>query len=490
MRKQVQLVILALLCFAIAGFSKEVDLQEVMNAGLPVLVVTTVNGEEPTYDRANPPNGCFGLSITNATKVPARMTKLVDGKLVYDSGEYVEDLSGITVKVRGNTTAFHSKKPYKLKLQKKADLLCRGDDKFKDKEWALIKDERLFTKAGLIVNELAGLQWTPAYEYVNLVFNGDYRGVYMLIETVERNVKCRLNVAETGYIFEYDPYWWKEETYVPSTLYYSMKYTYKYPDSKKVNEEKHNYLKEIVSQFERSLKNGTYTNYVDVNSFATWMLCHDMLGCIDGAGSNMFLTKYDNTAETKIKMANLWDFDSALYQEASKKWDSVHDRWFFEFLFGSINKSFVCAYKKRWEDLKSTIFDQIDAYFADFANSEESNALDKSLILDSKRWGNGPISIMSNIDYIQQWFASRKDWLDENINQLIPYEVPFNKLGDVNDDGDCDERDLKAIVSHIMGETPDGDDFNEYAADVNCDGGVNVDDVVLFVNQFCNTPSK
>ena len=97
---------------------------------------------------------------------------------------------------------------------------------------------------------------------------------------------------------------------------------------------------------------------------------------------------------------------------------------------------------------------------------------------------------MSNIDYIQQWFASRKVWLDDNINQLIPYEVPFNKLGDVNDDGDCDERDIKAIVSHIMGEILDGDSFDEYAADVNCDGGVNVDDVVLFINQFCNTPSK
>ena len=152
MRKRVQLVVLALLCIAISGFSNEVNLQEVMNAGLPVLVVTTVNGEEPTYDRADPPTDCFGLSIMNATKVPARMTISVDGKVVYDSGDYEKDKGGLTVKVRGNTTAFHSKKPYKLKLQKKADLLCRGDEKFKDKEWALIKDENLFAKAGLKVS--------------------------------------------------------------------------------------------------------------------------------------------------------------------------------------------------------------------------------------------------------------------------------------------------------------------------------------------------
>lgn len=478
MRKLVLLVVMMLPYFAETSSSKEVSLQEVKNAGLPILTIITVNGEEPTYEKADPPKGCIGLSIKNATKVPARLTLSFDGTVLYDSGDYVEGKSGITVKVRGNTSAFGHKKPYKLKLQKKADLLRRGDKKFNDKDWALIKDEYLFAKTGLKTNELLGLQWTPAYEYVNLVFNGEYRGVYMLIETVERNVNCRLNVAETGYIFENDAYWWNEDKYIPSTLSSSVQYTYKYPDGDKVNEEQHTYIKNLVSQFENSFKNGTYTDYIDVISFANWMLCHDLLGCKDGAGSNVFLTKYDNTAETKVMMANLWDFDSAFSAERSQKWDAAHNRSFFSLLFNSTNQSFVRTYKRRWDEIKFTLFNQIDAYLTNYAKSKECTALNKSLVLDSKRWNVETVSVTSEIDYIRLWFATRKDWLEESIHKLKGYK----KLGDVNDDNEADKKDLKAIVSYIMGDIPK--DFNKYAADVNDDGKVNVRDVVVFTSKY------
>ena len=45
-----------------------------------------------------------------------------------------------------------------------------------------------------------GLQWAPKCHYVNVLFNGAFRGIYLLIEPVKRNPKCRLDVAEDGYI--------------------------------------------------------------------------------------------------------------------------------------------------------------------------------------------------------------------------------------------------------------------------------------------------
>ena len=38
-----------------------------------------------------------------------------------------------------------------------------------------------------MVNELCGLQWTPQYMFVNLLMNDDFRGLYTLIESVDRN---------------------------------------------------------------------------------------------------------------------------------------------------------------------------------------------------------------------------------------------------------------------------------------------------------------
>lgn len=461
--------------FAVSSFSDNVDLQEVYNAGLSVVSITTVDGEVPTYEVVYPPSGCLGLSIKNATKVPARMTIARNGKVLYDSGEYVEGKSGLTMKVRGNTSAIQKKTPYKLKLQKKADLLNRGD-KYKDKNWLLINDEYLRAMVGLKVNELVGLQWTPAYEYVNFVFNGQYRGLYMLIESVDRNTDCRLNVSKTGYIFEYDAYWWNETKSIYSQLYYCMQYTYKYPNSDDVTNEQHAYLKSVVNQFEKSLKDGDYDNYIDVNSFATWMVGRDILGCKDSAGSNIFLTKYDNSPDTKIMMGNMWDLDSSMKKEKEGHWDGVHNQWFWGYLFNSTNKRFVTAYKRRWNELKPDLFSQMDAYLTDFVNSEECTALDKSFVLDRKVAGKNKNTVAEVLGSYKQWFSDREIWLDGQISKLEGY-----KLGDVNCDGYVNEADLKGIVDYIMGNTPEGT-FDVDNADVNQDKDVNAADVVALIN--------
>ena len=398
-----------------------------------------------------------------------------DGTVLYDSGEYEKDVSGLTVKVRGNTSAIQRKKPYKLKLQKKADLLCRGSKDYNDKNWALINDGELKTMVGLKVNELVGLQWTPAYEYVNLVFNGQYRGLYMLIETVERNTDCRLNVDNAGYIFEYDAYWWNEPIKIDSKFYYSMQYTYKYPDSDKVTEEQHAYISDVVKKFEASLSAGTYGRLIDVNSFATWMVGHDILGCNDGAGSNIFLTKYDNTPDSKIMMGNMWDFDSALMTEGD--WDVMHEMWFFDKLFNNVNKRFARAYYSRWNELKESFFSQMNAYLTDYVKSEACQTLEMSLVLDGKASGKDVNSVSDMINGYKQWFSSRKAWLDANIPQ--PDELA---LGDANRDGHVDQTDLDAIVDYVMGKTTKGA-FDMDNADVNQDGGVDVADVVKLLRQ-------
>lgn len=407
--------------------------------------------------------------------MPARLTVSLNGTILYDSGDYEKDVSGLTVKVRGNTSAIQKKKPYKLKLQKKADLLCRGSKTYADKNWALINDEMLQTMVGLKVNELVGLQWTPAYKYVNLVFNGEYRGLYMLVETVERNTDCRLNVDKSGYIIEYDAYWWNEPIKIDSKFYFSMQYTYKYPDSDKVTEEQHAYISDVVKAFETSIAKGTYGSCIDVNSFATWMVGHDILGCKDAAGSNIFLTKYDNTPDSKIMMGNMWDFDSGFMTEGD--WDGMHKQWFFGKLFKNVNLRFARAYYSKWNELKSTLFSQMDTYLADYAKSEDCKAFEKSLALDRKARGKEMSSVADMIDGFRQWFASRKTWLDENITQP---EVWL--LGDANCDGTVNQNDLDAIVDYLMGRTQKSA-FDMDNADMNRDGGVDVADVVEFIRQ-------
>ena len=198
---------------------------------LPVLWVETVDGEEPTCEYLYAPPGCIGATI-NATKVPGRVVMYLRengvDNIVYDSGDYVKDVSGMTIRIRGNTSAFANKKPYKIKLQKKRDLLLRGNDSiYKDKDWLLLKDDYLLYTAAQKVAQVVGIMWNPANRFVNLVINGSYRGIYLLCESVERNPDCRLNVDKhSGYIFECDPYWWNEDVYVNSVTSPSYNFTY------------------------------------------------------------------------------------------------------------------------------------------------------------------------------------------------------------------------------------------------------------------------
>lgn len=393
----------------------EVDIPEVFAAGLPVIQIETVNGEEPTADRLEAPEGCMGATITNVNKVPARMTITIDNQIVYDSGEYVEKESGIIIRVRGNTSGYRDKSPYKLKLQKKADLLFRGNDStYKDKNWLLIRDEKLKAKIGFKINELMGMQWTPSYQYVNVILNGQYRGLYMLVESVSRNTKCRLDVSKTGFIFEYDAYWWNEEVYVKSpTLSHSMHYTFKYPDPEEISEEQLDYFTKMITRAEYALKDGSYGQYIDIKSFASWLLAQDILGQWDAGGSNYYMTKYDDTDNTKVMMANLWDFDHIMQTE--DKWCNMHKRWF---IFREVidDGIFFKVYNDRFNEVAPTLFKAIISYLDQYEASKEAEAVNKSMELNNVRWDDDYLSAYEYIDEAKDWFIRREVWMNDTIN--------------------------------------------------------------------------
>lgn len=89
---------------------------------------------------------------------------------------------------RGNTTwgKAHPKRPYQMNLADKADLLNVGE---KSRKWILLADAM---DKSLLHNRLAfdlglemGLSETSHSEHVDLYFDGEYRGTYLLCEKVE-----------------------------------------------------------------------------------------------------------------------------------------------------------------------------------------------------------------------------------------------------------------------------------------------------------------
>ena len=397
--------------------------ENISQIGLPVVSITTLNGEEPTCEYVEHPEGSMGQGITNATKVPCRIIITKNKEILFDSGDYEKNVSGATIKINGNSSAYHDNKPYKIKLQVKEDLLLRGDKKYKDKEWRLLKDARtLNTMIGLKMNELIGMPWTPSYMFCNVFINNDYRGCYLLTESVKRNPDCRLDVDKnTGFIIERDAYWWNEEVYF-ETSYFSPKmhyrYTWKYPDEEDVTEEQTQYVQSFINQVEKSIEESDYDKYIDVNSFASWLLAHDILGTWDSGGSNLYIMRYDDNS--LLEMANMWDFDTIFWmdKDSFSRYHTGNYDFYFPSLFNNSNTSFLYAYINKWNDIKDIIPQQIIDYIKTFADSEEGKALQLSREYYTKRWDKELTTVNEDVEKMIDWFNGHLPWLDTTINNM------------------------------------------------------------------------
>ena len=390
---------------------------------LPLVVINTVDNEEPTCDAVDAPEGAWGHGITNATKVPASMQIILCKDTIYNSGDYIKKESGLTVKIRGNSSGRNPKKSFKLKLQKKADLLLRDGKKYKDKDWVLLRTGgSLVTPIGFWTSELIGQEWTPAHEIVNVWMNGSYRGLYILCEQVTVNTDCRIAVDEKeGYVVEADPYWWNEDICFPSTLTApQLKFTYKYPDPEDITDEWHDAISADVLAHEAKIVDGTFDEVYDCESFAKWLVGWELLGNADSAGGNMYIVKKDSSS--KICMGPMWDFDNALIIQDD--WIGVHYHWFyFHHLLQSSNDSFRNSFYRLWKEngnkLVENLIDRINAFADSPAGEDYGKSIGFQMNLGIPADYSQPY--IGNLEFMRSYavdFLNRRaGWIDAHIDE-------------------------------------------------------------------------
>ncbi|MEA5016985.1 MAG: CotH kinase family protein [Candidatus Limiplasma sp.] len=126
--------------------------------------------------------------------------------LLREDGSALYDDALTQLRPRGNTTWFWGqKKPYQLKLAYKSNLLDTGDSRDSNKTWLLLAEAfdatLLHNSVTLDLGQEVGLFGTPQYRPVDLYYDGEYRGTYLLCEKVE--VKPgRLDILDYGKYIE------------------------------------------------------------------------------------------------------------------------------------------------------------------------------------------------------------------------------------------------------------------------------------------------
>ena len=130
----------------------------------------------------------------NSTTGSATLLR-ADGSTVYDGA--LDEIAG-----RGNSTWRNNvldgdteievqKKPYQIKLAKKVDLLDTGDGCEANSKWVLLADyydpTMLHNRISFDLARELGEAESPNCQPVDLYYDGEYRGMYLLTEKVEVN---------------------------------------------------------------------------------------------------------------------------------------------------------------------------------------------------------------------------------------------------------------------------------------------------------------
>lgn len=399
----------------------------------PRVEIITENYLLPSFDNAVKPSNGMGAGITNANYEQCTITLYNENNEVvyssYTDGNSENEYLGAKIKVRGNTSAAHAKGgryPYKIKLKEKADLLepyiDRTDDgkAYADREWLLLNyGDELYRVCGDAIADAVGTEWSPDYCYVSLYINGDYRGLYVLSEPVERGngegeTQARIPVDNDGFVFECDAYWWNEPLYfdTPMTRNTKMYFTFKYPDSDKLTKDSPQvtYLRDYIISFETALKKNddSYLDYIDLDSFVKWLLVTDYLSITDGGGCNIFMYKKDSTDGTKLMMGPNWDFDS--YMGNAEGLSTIRMYWnTAPFYYHQLIKK--SSFQTRYNELFTQTREELDSYIEDAYSKIDMEAHSKLLEYQNIRFGTSLKPLNEQKEEFDAWLDEHLAWM-------------------------------------------------------------------------------
>lgn len=252
------------------GISSKYDKLTLTNFKVPTLPIT--NPVTPTpYSYSPHIESQLPRIDININNNPNDITKQYqEANFIVSNPNKTNESQSLTgkIKVRGNSTSEYPKKPYRIKLDKKASLLdLNSNNKFKD--WVLLADWRdpsmLRNSAGLYLGQFLfkdfGL-YSSDFRYVDVYINTEYQGMYLLCEQNEVSTN-RVNIdkpvlnssnIDIGYLLEMDAYADAEEPLSRFYLNYNNRSPlYKYDNS-------HSNIFNYVGVYSYSIKSKVYDN--------------------------------------------------------------------------------------------------------------------------------------------------------------------------------------------------------------------------------------
>jgi len=390
--------------FCLQLFSYQLAFAASPTGTLPIIYVNTQNKQ----------------AITDTeTQIPA--TVYIDSVLAqYPSlGSQAAPIPA-TIKGRGNWTwTGFDKKPYKIKFDIKQAVLGMPNNR----HWCLMAcaDDYLgFLKmpAGFRISEATNLRWTPRVVPVELMLNGQYKGLYFLTEHV-RIAGNRVKITEQddnatdsvsgGWLVEIDNY--KENGCIEFYEGDGERVWITIKDPEVLSAAQRSYIENQINTLNNAIWGDdadALWNLLDLNEAAKFYLVQEIMEDCESYHGSCFLYKDRdrNGIVDKWKFGPVWDFGNA-YNRHQDTW--IYDNASFkQYWIGQIATwpEFQQAVQEQWWIYYHTHKDQVRADVRAFADKIEKAAKN-----DANVWrGTSNYCDNSNFSDVRDRYFRRYDW--------------------------------------------------------------------------------
>lgn len=420
---------------------------------LPLVIIDTNGADIP------------GEPIGREDEIPVKTTKTAEGEEMLKAHIRVmsddahnhhpsdqPDLeSDMEIRIRGNSSRYFDKKGYLIRL-------IDENGKHKEKEvmgmpahyeWAL---HGPFLDKSLIRNymwyNIAGelMEYSPNVRFCEVILNGQYKGLYVMMETITNGEDCRLNITKpigdtnkTGYLLRVD----RGSNTPVKNIETFTNYTYRnlqsvdiqYPRSGDLTPEMADAIAWDFSNFEKSLYSFDYDTHdygyqhnINVQSFVDYFVLNEFTTNYDAGSLSTYIYR---DIGGKYNMV-IWDFNSACdnYREttmAPQRFELQGRTWYYML---TKEEAFTDQIIRRYRQLrKSYLSDEylnqyIDDTVAYLGDAVERNfevwgyTFDKNMAYGPERNAH---SHQEAIEQIKEFIKDRGSWMDENIEVLRQY---------------------------------------------------------------------
>ncbi len=363
----------------------------------------------------------------------------------------------IGIEIRGSSSQMFPKKSYGVETRsddlQDLDVSLLGMPA--ESDWVLYapySDKSLIRNVLTFTLDASLGHYSPRCRYVELVLNGTYQGVYVLMEKIKRN-KNRVDIAKLttkdnsgvdvtgGYIIKIDKTTgsggdgWTSDYYNYSGKTY---YQYDYPKQDVITSAQKTYIQTYVRDMEKSLSEekfsgvGNYHEYLNDTSFIDFMIINELSKNVDGYRLSSYLFKRKNDV---LNCGPIWDFNlgygnadyynggytNGFQYQANLQWgDGGADANQIPFWWRKLmsDAEFVKKLKSRWTNLrKKELSDDRISFVADSLTS----LLSESQVRNFQKWPVLGQYVWPNF-YVGYSYNSEVSWMKTWINERLAFQ--------------------------------------------------------------------